>query len=194
MSFFENSSAEIEEESTIKITSANLNETITLNGMQVKTYTIYNEDLNDINFETSSDDIMVSYYYQTSLDNIESKNISKDIKISIDGTLKKGNVVNLIIEFEENYNDENGYNGEVRVSLPNSLRLAQIYDDMYYDNEYYVQNNQIDYLSIFKRDGCTRIELPLIVTLDGNYKFENVVFHNNEIYHISNSLDLNISK
>ena len=194
LSFFENSSAEIEEESTIKITSANLNETITLNGMQVKTYTIYNEDLNDINFETSSDDIMVSYYYHTSLDNIESKNISKDIKISIDGTLKKGNVVNLIIEFEENYNDENGYNGEVRVSLPNSLRLAQIYDDMYYDNEYYVQNNQIDYLSIFKNDGCSRIEIPLIVTLDGNYKFENVVFHNNEIYHISNSLDLNISK
>ncbi len=189
LSFFENNSAEIKEEDTIKIVSKNLNETMTLNGMEVKTYTIYNEDLDTISFETSSNDIMVSYYYQTLLDNIDSKDMSKDIKVKIDGDLKKNNTVKLIMKFDGEFE------GDVRIALPNSLRLAYNYD---YDDVdelkkgYYIKNNQIDYVTLFKEKKCKKIELPLIITYEGEYKFENIVCYNEGKYHISNSLDLNI--
>lgn len=188
LSFFRNVSTEIGKESIIKITSTNLNKTITINGMQVQTYTINNEDLSDIKFETSSNDIMVSYYYQTLLDNIESRDIVKDTRINIDGNLEKGNTVNLVIEFD------GSYEGNVRIALPNALRLAQVYNGDLYNKEWCLQSNQIDYLTLYKKESCTRIELPLLVTLDGNYKFENIVLCNDGIYHISNSLNLNISK
>jgi len=187
LSFFQNNSAEIEAESTVTITGENINETINLNGMQIKTLTINNVDLSSIKFETESKDLMVSYYYQTSLDNIESENISQDVKISIDGELKKGNTVKLIVEFEKMYE------GPVRIALPNSLRLAQNYG--YNEGQkYYLQKNQIDYATFFKQEECNIMEIPLMVTYEGEYKFENIVCRTYGIYHISNSLDLNISK
>ena len=36
-------------------------------------------------------------------------------------------------------------------------------------------NNAIDYISVYKQKGYSSIKIPLIVTLDGNYKFENIV-------------------
>ena len=91
LSFFENNANEISKQDTVKITGNNINEVITVNGMQVETLTINNEDLNTINFETDSNDLVATYYYQTLLENIESKNISKDIDIKINGKMKKGN-------------------------------------------------------------------------------------------------------
>ena len=35
-------------------------------------------------------------------------------------------------------------------------------------------NNAIDYISVYKQKGYSSIKIPLIVTLDGNYKFENI--------------------
>ena len=186
LSYFQNNSNEIGKEETVKITSKNLNETITVNGMQVKTYTIYNEDLSDISFETESNDLMVSYYYQTSLENIESKNIKKDIKTSISGDLEKGNSVDLKISFEGEYE------GEVRIALPNSLRMAQGYHRFDIDDRYYIQNNKIDYITIYKTKRCKSITLPLLATNSGKYKFENVVCTVDGVYHISNSIDLKI--
>lgn len=188
LSFFENNSAKISKEEKVKISSSGLNEEITINGMEIKTYTVNNEDLSDISFETDSNDLMVSYYYQTLLDEVDSKDVKKDIKIKIDGELKKGNTVNLIIQY--NSDDE----GELRIALPNSLRLAQNNDEYDYDKGYYLQNNQIDYLTVFKTKNCKKNTLPLLVVYDGAYKFENVVSYIDGIYHISNSLDLNIKK
>lgn len=187
LSFFQNNSAEINEESEVKITAASLNETIKLNGMQVKTLTINDEDLSTIKFETNSKDLMVSYHYQTSLDNIEAENIVRDMNISISGELKKGNTVTLVVEFA------NQFEGPVRIALPNSLRLAENY--RYKANQkYYLQNNQIDYVTFFKQKECTKMEISLIVTYEGNYKLENIVCNIEGIYHISNSLDLKISE
>ena len=187
LSFFQNNSAQIEKESEVKITTTNSNETVKINGMQVKTLTINNSDLSTIKFETESNELMVSYYYQTLLDNIEGENISKDINISINGELKKGNTITLVVELP--YELE----GQVRIALPNSLRLAENY--AYKSNQkYYLQNNQIDYVTFFKQKECTRMEIPLIVTYEGNYKFENIVCNIDGTYHISNSIDLNISK
>ena len=187
LSFFQNNSAEIGEEIEVTITAASLNETIKLNGMQVKTLTINDKDLSTIKFETNSKDLMVSYYYQASLDNIEDENISKDINININGELKKGNTVTLVVEFE------NQFEGSVRIALPNSLRLAENY--RYKENQkYYLQNNQIDYVTFFKQKECTRMEIPLIVAYEGNYNFENIVCNTEGAYHISNSIDLSITK
>ena len=189
LSFFKNNSVDIEKESEVKIITKNIEEIVKLNGMQVKTLTINNEDLSTIKFETESKELMVSYYYQTLLDNIEAENISKDIKISTNGDMKKGNTVTLVVEFT------NKFEGPVRISLPNSLRVARIPSGYNYaHDEYYVQNNQIDYITLFKKKECTRIEIPLDITYEGSYKFENVVCNINGIYHISNSIELNISK
>lgn len=182
LSFFKNNEVDISNEEEISIISSNINETIKLNGMSVKTYVINNKDLDNIKFETNSKDIVVRYYYQTLLENIESENIVEDMSIKITGSLRKNSVVYLQI----NFNDIESR--EIRIALPNSLRLA------YVDTakEYWIMNNAIDYISIYKQKGYSSIKIPLIVTSEGNYKFENIVTNQNGIYHISNSLDLNI--
>ena len=185
LSFFENNSVEIQEKETIKIISENINDTIELNSLEVKTYILNNQDLKTIRFETNSKDINVSYYYQTLLDNIEGENISKDIKINLNGEFKKGNTVTLSVDFDNNIE------GEVRIALPNSLRLIL---DNYDYKQYYLMSNQIDYVTFYKTKNCNKMEVPLIVSSDGEYKFENIVCNYNGIYHISNSLDFNITK
>jgi len=55
-------------------------------------------------------------------------------------------------------------------------------------------SNQIDYATFYKTKNCTKMEIPLIVSTEGEYKFENIVCNYNGIYHISNSLDFNITK
>ena len=185
LSFFENNANDIAKQDTVQIVSGNINETITINGMQVKRYTLNNEDLSTIKFKTESQDLMVSYYYQTLLDEIKSKNISKDINIKINGKLKKGNTVKLIVNFNKNIE------GEVKIALPNSLRLVQ--SEYNYD-KYYLVKNRIDYVTFYKTKKSTKMEIPLIVTFDGKYKFENIVSQINGTYHISNSLNLDISK
>ena len=187
LSFFENNSQDIAKEDTVKIVGKDLNENVTINGMQIKTLTVNNEDLDEIKFETESNDLVVSYYYQTLLENVNSKNISKDINIKINGKLKKNSNIKLVVTFDKNIE------GEIRIALPNSLRLAQSNSDYNY-NKYYLVNNQIDYITFFKNKNCSKMEIPLIVTAEGNYKFENIVTNYNGIYHISNSLDLKIEK
>lgn len=187
LSFFENNSAQIDEKSEVTIITANSSETVELNGMQVKALTINNNELSTIKFKTNSKDLMVSYYYQTLLDNIEADNISKDIKININEELKKGNTVKLQVELPSDLE------GKIRIALPNSLRLAENYT--YKPNQkYYMQSNKIDYVVFFKQKDCTKMEIPLLVTYEGNYKFENIVCNMEGIYHISNSIDLNICK
>ena len=153
--------------------------------MQVETYTINSEDLDTIRFETESKDLMVSYYYQTSLDNIESKNISKDIKISLSGNLKKGNTVTLNIAFNK------VIEGEVKVSLPNCLRLAKEGNEYDY-NKYYLMSNKIDYITFYKTKKTNTMQIPLIITSEGEYKLENIVIQVDGKYYISNSIDLKI--
>ena len=185
LSFFENNSVEIEKTETVKIVSENINETIEINSLEVKTYILNNQDLKTIKFDTDSKDIYVSYYYQTLLDNIEGENILKDIKINLNGEFKKGNTVKLSVDFDNNIE------GEVRIALPNSLRLIL---DNYDYNQYYLMSNKIDYVTFYKTKNCTKMEIPLIVSSDGEYKFENIVCNYNGIYHISNSLDFTITK
>ena len=182
LSFFQNNETDISNEEEIKIISSNINETIKLNGMTVKTYVVNNKELDTIKFETNSNDIIVRYYYQTLLENIESENISEDMSIKIIGNLKKNSTIYLQI----NCNDTEAK--ELRIALPNSLRLANT-ENL---KGYWIMNNAIDYISVYKQKGYSSIKIPLIVTLDGNYKFENIVNNQNGIYHISNSLDLNI--
>ena len=182
LSFFQNNETDISNEEEIKIISSNINETIKLNGMTVKTYVVNNKELDTIKFETNSNDIIVRYYYQTLLENIESENISEDMSIKIIGNLKKNSTIYLQI----NCNDTEAK--ELRIALPNSLRLANT-ENL---KGYWIMNNAIDYISVYKQKGYSSIKIPLIVTLDGNYKFENIVNNQNGIYHISNSLDLDI--
>ena len=182
LSFFQNNETDISNEEEIKIISSNINETIKLNGMTVKTYVVNNKELDTIKFETNSNDIIVRYYYQTLLENIESENISEDMSIKITGNLKKNSTIYLQI----NCNDTEAK--ELRIALPNSLRLANT-ENL---KGYWIMNNAIDYISVYKQKGYSSIKIPLIVTLDGNYKFENIVNNQNGIYHISNSLDLDI--
>lgn len=182
LSFFQNNETDISNEEEIKIIFSNVNETIKLNGMSVKTYIVNNKELDTIKFETNSNDIIVRYYYQTLLENIESENVSEDMSIKITGNLKKNSTIYLQI----NCNDTEAK--ELRIALPNSLRLANT-ENL---KGYWIMNNAIDYISVYKQKGYSSIKIPLIVTLDGNYKFENIVNNQNGIYHISNSLDLDI--
>ena len=187
LSYFNNSSNEISNEETVKVRISDKEEIITLNGMKVKTLVLDNEQLADISFDTKSNDLMASYYYQTSLDDVEGKNIKKDIRISGEGDLKKGNTVNIVMDFEQDYE------GEIRVALPNSLRLSYNYSNIgEWNKHFYVQSNNIEYVTLYIFKGTKTIKLPLLVTSEGEYKFESIVGINNGVYHISNPLKLNI--
>ena len=177
------------DENVDRITSAELNDTISINGMQVKTYVVNSDDLETIKFETESTELMVDYYYQTMMNEIESDNIVQDIKLSINGNLQRNNTVTLKLKFK----DTTG--SQVRIDLPNSLRLAQNYSSRYEIKNtrgYYLISNKIDYITLYKNEGISEIEIPLIVCLDGSYTFENIVQNIDGVYHISNSMELNI--
>ena len=144
LSFFQNNSNEIGKEETVKVKTQNREQTEKINGVQIKTITLNNEDLSEISFETESNDMKVSYYYQTMLEEISGNNITKDIKISLTGNYKVGSTVKLKIEFNGNYE------GDLRIALPNSLRLSKAQDEINEISRYYIQNNLINYLTIYK--------------------------------------------
>ena len=76
LSFFQNNSNEIGKEETVKVKTQNGEQTEKINGVQIKTLTLNNEDLSEISFETESNDMKVSYYYQTMLEEISGNNIT----------------------------------------------------------------------------------------------------------------------
>lgn len=184
ISYLQNKSVEIGKTENVKIITKNTNKEISVNGMQINTYTIYDEDVDNIKFETESQDLMVSYYYQTLLENIDRDKIYKDIKVETEGILKKGNTINLVIEFDKSYE------GEVKIALPNSLRLAKNYNYNNGDKDYYLQSNNIENISIYKTKNCKKIELPLLVINEGNYKFESIVCKVDDVYHISPEFEI----
>lgn len=186
LSFFQNNSEEIGNEETVVVKMNGKQKTIKVNGVQIQKLNINNEELSDISFETDSQDLMVSYYYRTSLEEISDKNIAKDIKINLNGKTQVGNTVNLKVEFSGNYE------GEVRIALPNSLRLSKVKKDISVDDKYYIQNNMINYITIYKTKKCKTINLPLVVTNPGKYKFENIVCNVDGKYHISNSVGFSV--
>ena len=186
ISFFQNNSEEIGNEETVLVKMNGKQKTIKVNGVQIQKLNINNEELADISFETDSQDLMVSYYYRTSLEEISDKNIAKDIKISLNGKTQVGSTVNLKVEFSGNYD------GEVRIALPNSLRLSKVEKTLSGDDKYYIQNNMINYITIYKTKKCKTINLPLVVTNPGKYKFENIVCNVEGIYHISNSIGFSV--
>ena len=116
----------------------------------------------------------------TSLTSIISK-----ISSSLNGDMKVGNTVKLKIDFNRDYE------GTVRIALPNALRLSQKKKDINENSKYFVQNNMIDYITIYKTKKCKSINLSLAVINPGNYKFENIVCNVEGKHHISNSLNLN---
>lgn len=183
LSFFQNNSEEIGNEENVLVKMNGKQKSISVNGVQIQKLYINNEQLEDISFETDSQNLMVSYYYRTSLEDISDKNFAKDIKINLNGERKVGNTVYLKVEFSENYE------GEVRVALPNSLRLSKVEKNISIDDKYYIQNNMINYITIYKTKKCKTINLPLIVTNPGTYKFENIVCNADGKYHISNSIN-----
>jgi len=186
LSFFQNNSEEIGNEETVLVKMNGKQKTIKVNGVQIQKLLINNEELASISFETDSQNLMVSYYYRTSLEEIADKNIAKDIKISLNGKTQVGSAVNLKVEFSGNYE------GEVRIALPNSLRLSKVEKNISEDDKYYIQNNMINYITIYKTKKCKTINLPLVVTNPGKYKFENVVCNVGGIYHISNSIGFSV--
>ncbi len=188
LSYFENNMVELSSKETVKLTAKNIAETFEINPMQVKTYVINDEDLSEINFETTSNNLIVSYYYQTSIENIENQNLVKDITLKSKGEFKKTNTIQLQINFGENYK----YEGNLRIALPNSLRLAKNYNTYDGEAKYYVQANNIDYVTIYKTKECKSIILPLLVINEGNYKFESIVCKTEDTYHISEPFELNI--
>ena len=196
LSYFNNNNIEIEQRENIKIHSNTLNEEIEINGIEIKTLYIYDEDLSNINFETQSKDLAVSYYYQTSFKEIENTAFTEDIKITGKGKPIVGNTIKLSIDFESNQKALYGveYEGIIKIALPNSLRLALNTNDYIFDNGCYIVENNIETISVFKPYDCVKIELPLLVTNEGKYKIENIICKTDEDYHISNELEFEVLK
>ena len=84
-------------------------------------------------------------------------------------------------------------NGTINLALPSSLKYSATLNSA--DGLYLIKNNN-EYVSIMLSDRykSNQIRIPLYVTMGGNYEIEPVVFINNNTYHISNNLTLDLQQ
>lgn len=187
ISFLENNAPNITEEKTVKVTYGDTKKDIKVKGLNVETLTINKEDLKSLSLSSTSNDLVVSYYYNSDISEIADEAIKNDVKISLKEATEKYSDATLKITFP--HATESGL---IKIALPNALRFNQ---ELFTSKKVYLRENQLDSLTLYYYDPdseVTSINIPLIVTNSGNYVLEPVVVYIDDIYHISESLEFTV--
>ncbi len=186
MSYLLNNEAELSKESTITVSYSGKEETIKLKGLMLKKLTINNKDLATLTIKSNDENDMVNYYYEGGIDQIESNNIKKNIKISLDkNNLYVGQTVNLKVDLSNIKN----ITGNMKVYLPNCLRFSGDVSG----TGAYLNANRGEYIIVhINKKHASTITIPLYITYPGNYKMEEVILKVDDNYYISNSIDVNV--
>lgn len=185
LSYFENNEADLNKESTIKVSYGDHKEEIKIKGLMVKKITINNKDLNTLKISSTDKTDMINYYYEGGFEEINEDNIKKNINISLSNNdLHVGQIVNLRVNISNL-----PVSGKLKVYLPNSMRLSGIVSG----NGIYMSSNKGEYLVIYvSNNHDSYFDIPVYLTYPGNYKIEEVILKVNEDYYISNPLEINI--
>ena len=190
ISFLDNNTESIENEKNVTISYGKTTKRISINGFHVEKIDLDNKNLENIKFSKYSKDLKISYYYTTSIDEIDNKQIKKDVEVRMNTKLKKDNSTNLSVKYSNKANYD-GY--EVRVTIPNGLAIDK--ENLKLPDYVYINNSKREYISFYVY-GKKSINLTIPVTAinEGSYVFEPVVIYNNGTYHISSKLNIKISK
>lgn len=181
LSYLKNNTELLGTEESVTVSGENLQETVTVNGLEVKRIVVNADDLSGITFTSSSENMDVTYYYDTSVDKLNGDTVQQSITASLSGDLHMNGQVFLEIDLS-GIPKEAGY-GYFTVALPNNLRMTSVR----YTREYSVVS-KLDHLVIYLgKDRPAKISIPLSVTCEGSYEFEPVVYQLDETYYISSS-------
>ena len=186
LSFFLNNEADLSRESTIKVSYGDKNTEVKLKGLMMKKLVINNKDLETLKITSDDNSDKINYYYEGGISEIDENNIKKDLSISLfDSNATIGQTVYLNIDLSKFSGA-----GNLKVYLPNAFRLA---GEVKSDKGVYLSANRGEYLVLYvTEDHSNKASIPLYVTYPGSYKFEEIILKQDETYHISNSINVNI--
>lgn len=188
VSFFVNNEVELSNKDKVRIVVNNESEEFEISPLDVVRRIYYSNDLANLRFDSSSDNLLATYYYQGAITELED-GFETDIKIRLEGVPVVGRNVDLILDISELEGEER--NGEFSIALPTSLKFSATFSGR---NGVYLIRNNNEYiklsLSEYYRDDIIRI--PLYVSAQGNYEFEPVIFTHKDEYHLSNKLTVDI--
>ncbi|MBQ2659867.1 Ig-like domain-containing protein [Candidatus Saccharibacteria bacterium] len=184
ISFFENNEADLETEEKIEVKTSSSREEIALSGLTIAKRVLYMADLSDLEFKTRSNDLFATYYYQGRISEL-SDNYSEDLSIRLEGDKIANETATLVIDVSTLSGETR--NGELNIALPSSLKFSATFSAA---NGLYLSRNNNEYvkLNLSERYQPDEIRIPLYVATSGNYEIEPIVFVEHGIYHISNSV------
>ncbi len=190
ISYLEHSTSDIEVKKTITVNYGKNKEKVSVNGFKVKEITLNNKDLDTLKFENASKNLKVSYYYTTSIDEISSNKIKKDVKTSIKNKVNKNEEVNLNVKYTNNSKEYS----DIKIVIPRGLAYNS--EELKLNDNYYVSDVKNNYLviTVSPKQKKVDINIPFVATNNGRYVFEPVVIYSNDIFHISGKLNIEIKK
>lgn len=190
MSYLKKNTELIEREETVTVTSGEVSQTVTVNGLEVKRLVFNKEQISDIKFTASSENIDVVYYYDTASDRLSEESTVKDLRVYLKSgstvyTEENKLTVNDIVTLNISYSalgDKDLPCSYITVALPNNLRMIELKDNTYGHDII----NKEDHIIIQMHDSPSlNVEIPLYVVCEGEYTFEPVAIKFNDKFHIS---------
>ena len=185
ISYFENNNVDLDSKEDLIVKYGKKEEKITLSSLGKKYLTVYQKDLKDLKFNSKYDDILINYYYEGSIDEID--NPTKNISTTIDNNkLKVGELTNYNIDIS---NIESG--SIFKVYLPNGLRISSGFRS----DCAYIDSSKVEYIIVYmgiKTDDS--ISIPLYASSPGEYVIEPIIINKEGHYQISNDIKVKITE
>ena len=190
ISYLENTTEEIEKNKSVTIKYGDITKKVNISGFKVESLDIDSDQLSDIQFINASKDLNLKYYYTSGIDDIKSKNIKKDVTATISKEVKKNSTVKLNIKYT---NKSKSYS-ELRIAIPRGLSLDL--EQFTLPKNMYIISEKKDYVIIGISNEVKKVNLsiPFVAVNDGSYTIEPIVIFNENNYHISNKMNINIKK
>lgn len=187
-----------EREESVTVTAGAKSEKVIVKGAQIKRLVFNKEDVSEIKFTASTENIDVVYYYDTAVERMSGDDVLQDISVSLKqngGAYPQKNQISagstLTLEIDLTRIKTHDMYGYITVALPNNLRMAQTTHNTF---EAVTVVNKDDYLIIHLCDSSPQhIKIPLYAACEGEYTFESVVLHLDDQYHISEPFVYNTS-
>lgn len=190
ISYLDNNTESIEKNKKVTITYGKNKKEVTISGFKVETLDINQDELSTISFSNYSKDLKVSYYYVTSIDELNEKSIKKDVTVSLKKNLKKNETTTLKVKYDNKSKDD-GY--EIKIALPHGLSIDE--ESIKLPDYVYLDKTNREYVSMYvSGKKSISLNIPITAINEGKYIFEPVVIYNNGTHHISNKININISK
>lgn len=190
IAYLENNTEIINQEKHVTVSYGKNEKNVSIHGFNVEKISIDNKDLETLNFKDASSNLKVSYYYATTIDEVEASTIKRDITLFINNTVKKNKTISMKVNYTNNSKDY----VDLRIAIPNGLELDQ--ENLNLGKYMYLKSVKNNYftISIAPRIKKLNLSIPFKAVNEGKYVIEPVVIMDDGIYHISKKAEININK